>query len=96
VDTPIQVKLRSSKREIYGLVVASHVRREHEKDAKYTAEEFRKRVLNKAAAFEAYNFKPPRLAIIYKDCPVTVLNGEFRVSLFVGLWRLRESVAANK
>src|SRR5271165_1160943 len=88
-----QVKLRSSKGEIYGLILVSYVRRQHEKD---TAENFRKRVLGKAVAFEAYNFKPPRLAIIYKDCPVTVLNGEFRVSLSAGLWRLRESAPANK
>ena len=84
------VALRSSKRETYGLVFASYVRRSHEEDK---SEVFVKHVIKAAKShhFLTSNMKTPRLSTVYSDVQAEVLGGNFLCSLYAGLWRLQEA-----
>jgi hypothetical protein len=82
------VHLRGRLKDIYGLILASHVRRSHERDDKQS---FIRKV-NKIArrhGLTYFDMQYPQLDLVYSDEPVSVLNARFCVSLFIGLWRLR-------
>lgn len=85
-----RVKLRGKKQDTYGVVFASYVFRVHEAEKAATDKpRFVNdiRVAARDRGFQSFNFKSPDLKEVYSDVPVTVLKGEYRVSLFVGLWR---------
>jgi hypothetical protein len=84
------MKLRSGKRDTYGIVFASFVDRENEEDGAVNGDQFRHKIIQKAKAhgFRTSNFKTPRFYPLYEDYPVTLLGGKYRVSLHIGLWRL--------
>jgi hypothetical protein len=82
---------RSPKREVYGLVFASFIRREHEEDDMLDLFLRQTVACAKENGLQSFNFKAPALSMVYENVPVTVLNGEFRVSLYAGLWRIKEA-----
>ncbi len=83
------VELRNTKRDIYGIVFASHVQRKNEK-LKKTAREFADDISDKAKdRFCSHNAKNPGLREIYGDARVPMLKGEYQASLFAGVWRLK-------
>ena len=88
------VRLRGHRRDIYGPVIASCVRRGHEL-AGNTA--FIRKV-NRCARLHRlsyYDLKYPQLDPAYENEPVTILGGHFRASLYTGLWRLRNWVVVR-
>ncbi|MCI0348265.1 MAG: hypothetical protein L0Z53_02470 [Acidobacteriales bacterium] len=80
----------------YGLVFASHVRRAQETACK--APEFVNRVKKAASevAFAYHDLPAPQLDKVYEDVLVRVLNAQYRVSLYVGLWRLAPASATMR
>jgi hypothetical protein len=89
-----QVKLRSSKREIYGLVFASYCCRDEEylRGIENTKQAFLERIIRSAKKhdFTTSNMKTPKLSAVYSDVLIHLLGARFRVSLYAGLWRLKE------
>lgn len=90
-----KVDLRSGKRDIYGLVFASYVRRSHVPDGNDT---FVRNVVRTAKRhqFLTNNMKAPRLSTVYSEVPAKVLGADFRCSLYAGLWRLDEAFHQEK
>jgi hypothetical protein len=82
------VSLRGHRRDIYGLVLASCVRRDHEEDRNTV---YIRKVNHCARQHQLsyYDLNYPQLDPAYENQPVTILGGHFRASLYTGLWRLR-------
>jgi hypothetical protein len=86
------VKLRSLKGSIYGMVFASFVCRDDEgsRMKKEEAKFIKANITRAKQRMRSHNNKCPTLNPIYSRYPVKALNAKFRVSLYVGLWRIRE------
>jgi hypothetical protein len=83
-----RVDLRGRWKDIYGLILASYVRRRHETDKKTAFV----RTVNKCGrrhCLTYFDMQYPQLDLAYANEPVTILGGDFNASLYVGLWRLR-------
>lgn len=81
------VKLHSSKREIYGIVFASHVHQINN-SKQISVESLVDKIEKKAKInFLSFNSKRPNLKPVYKDVSVCLLGAEHEVSLYAGLWR---------
>lgn len=81
------VKLRSPKNEIYGMVFASFVH--PQKGKLYTDAEEVRSIERKAKeeSFLSFNNKRPNLKRVYENVNVRMLEAEYKVSLYAGLWR---------
>ncbi len=84
-----RVDLRGHRKDIYGLVLASYVRRRHEDDDQKV---FVRRVRNCGSqhGLRHWDLPDPQLDLVYANVPVTILRGEFNASLYAGLWRLAD------
>lgn len=93
-----RVRLRSAKHVTYGVVLASFVCREEEVMAtKANETAFIDKTTELAHdKFLSHNFKSPCLKPIYSRVRVTVLKGNFLVSLYAGLWRIKESAVYER
>lgn len=82
-----KVKLRGARGDTYGLVFASFV---SEGEDKAGESEFVEKVIKaaKRRSFNEASRKAPTLRRIYTNAPVELLKAKYRVSLYVGLWRL--------
>ena len=80
------VKLRAKESCIYGVVFASYVRRKHEPD---TTNDFVKRVrkAGRDVGFRYHDGPFPLLTPVYEHVPVKLLQANYLVSLYIGLWR---------
>ena len=83
------VKLFAKSKNIYGLVFASSVKKEGDKDRK---DEFYNKILKKAEklGFRYHDLKKPYFRHIFGDVSVEVLNTKYYITLRAGLWKLEE------
>jgi hypothetical protein len=84
-----RVDLRGHRKDIYGLVLASYVRRKHEDDDQRV---FGRRVKKCGGqhGLRHWDLPNPQLDLVYANEPVTILGGGFNASLYAGLWRLAD------
>ena len=93
-----RVHLRGRRKDIYGLVFASHAWRDDDLRAVDgpSAADDRKSFLEKIKkcareeGLRYYDLSDPQLDVVYADETVTILKGHFRTSLYLGLWRLED------
>lgn len=84
-----KVELRGKRKDIYGVVFASHLRAQGEDDDKA---KFKKRILDcaKEQGFWWHDLKRPYLLPVFTDKKILILRREFYASLYHGIWRLGE------
>ncbi len=84
-----RVDLRGRRKDIYGLVLASYVRRRHENDDHRV---FVRRITKcgREHGLRHWDLPNPQLDLVYANEPVTILRGEYNASLYAGLWRLAD------
>lgn len=77
------------ERDIYGLVLASYVRRSHEDDGHRVFVQ-KVKECGRKHRLRYWDWSGPLLDLVYANEPVTILSGEFKASLYAGLWRLAD------
>ena len=84
-----RVDLRGHRNDIYGLVLASYVRRSHEDDGHRVFVQ-KVKECGRKHRLRYWDLSGPLLDLVYANEPVTILCGEFKTSLYAGLWRLAD------
>jgi hypothetical protein len=84
-----RVNLRGHRKDIYGLVFVSHVRRRHEDDDREAFVQWVRQCGSKHG-LRHWDLPKPQLDLVYANEPVSILRGEFNASLYAGLWRLAD------
>jgi hypothetical protein len=84
-----RVNLRGHRKDIYGLVLVSHVRRRHEDDDQKAFVRW-VRQCGSQHGLRHWDLPEPQLDLVYANEPVTILRGKFNASLYAGLWRLAD------
>ncbi len=83
-----EVQLSALQKNIYGLVFASYVNKEKEKQQE--KKDFYKMILDKAkTSFRYHDLDKPYFRPIFEDTHVKVFNTNYYVSLKAGLWRIK-------